>query len=328
MAEIHIVLENPQHSQRKEHKKRPRLVTSCDNCRTKKLRCIKPERVNSRCDACVHANVPCEFRDREQYLAERSRLAKNSGGSVSSGSGPSTPNFAQSPHAFYDSLVHGANYLPGPSSQVLTNPITSSTHMASSEYAGTTANAIYTALPANAAQNDLHPPLFDPRCGERPNPLFMISFIDAFFRNGGPQFGFLYYDEIVRLFFQDSLSYILQACIAAWAVRYNSIPEFSNVDGRIVSSKYIAHAKTLLASMVYTPSLDNLHSLIILAWLGSEQLEEFCTYAKLANQMLRDLHVGGTLTSANVDQQILDSTWSSVNHLVIVASKTQQPSSH
>lgn len=47
----------------------------------------------------------------------------------------------------------------------------------------------------------------------------MVSFIDAFFKYSGDSFPFLYYDEIVRLFFQDDLSYILATCIAAWAVR-------------------------------------------------------------------------------------------------------------
>jgi len=31
MSDLHFVLEHPQDNNRREHKKRPRLVTSCDN---------------------------------------------------------------------------------------------------------------------------------------------------------------------------------------------------------------------------------------------------------------------------------------------------------
>lgn len=87
----------------------------------------------------------------------------------------------------------------------------------------------------------------------------MVSFIDAFFQNGGEYFPFLYLDEVVREFFHDKLPYLLATCIAAWAIkyvtrsnsdtfglmmhRYNDIPEFSKADARLVSNKYIAHAK-------------------------------------------------------------------------------------
>jgi len=71
MDSLRFVLEAPQHSQ--SHKKRPRLVTSCDNCRLKKIKCVQVKS-HPRCEACEGGNTPCQFRDRERYFAERSRI--------------------------------------------------------------------------------------------------------------------------------------------------------------------------------------------------------------------------------------------------------------
>jgi len=65
-----FIIESPQHNQ--GHKKRPRLVTSCDNCRLKKIKCLQPS-PETKCEACKAAKIPCRFRDRERYFAERSR---------------------------------------------------------------------------------------------------------------------------------------------------------------------------------------------------------------------------------------------------------------
>ncbi|KDQ49375.1 hypothetical protein JAAARDRAFT_143529 [Jaapia argillacea MUCL 33604] len=75
MDDLRFVHESPQSHQ--GHRKRPRLVTACDNCRVKKIRCVKRS-TNDRCEACTTANVACQFRDRERYFAERSRLIAGS----------------------------------------------------------------------------------------------------------------------------------------------------------------------------------------------------------------------------------------------------------
>ncbi|KAF4599741.1 hypothetical protein EYR40_006840 [Pleurotus pulmonarius] len=70
-----FIIESPQHNQ--GHKKRPRLVTSCDNCRLKKIKCLQPS-PESKCEACKTAKIPCKFKDRERYFAERSRAIAGS----------------------------------------------------------------------------------------------------------------------------------------------------------------------------------------------------------------------------------------------------------
>ena len=50
--------------------------------------------------------------------------------------------------------------------------------------------------------------------------MLMINFVHAFFRNGGEQFGFFSYDELVRQVYANDLDYVLANCIAAWATRW------------------------------------------------------------------------------------------------------------
>ena len=107
MSDLHFVLEHPQDNNRREHKKRPRLVTSCDNwcaglyqirltfredpssfhspshsSRAKKLKCVKGAE-NAPCESCTTSGVTCEFRDRDQYFAERSAKSVNAAGNSS-----------------------------------------------------------------------------------------------------------------------------------------------------------------------------------------------------------------------------------------------------
>lgn len=98
MDDIQFVLEAPHLTQ--GHKKRPRLVTSCDNwyvpplidgqreakiccSRLKKVKCIQTT-PNTQCEACTLAHVPCRFRDREKYFAERRRIMSGAGSSEGS----------------------------------------------------------------------------------------------------------------------------------------------------------------------------------------------------------------------------------------------------
>ncbi|KAI1796376.1 hypothetical protein LXA43DRAFT_616825 [Ganoderma leucocontextum] len=76
MTDIEFVIEAPQAT--KSNKKRPRLVTSCDHCRVKKIKCVQQSTTGG-CGACVSSNVPCRYRDREQYFAERTRMLSGAG---------------------------------------------------------------------------------------------------------------------------------------------------------------------------------------------------------------------------------------------------------
>ncbi|KAI9458592.1 hypothetical protein BJY52DRAFT_412960 [Lactarius psammicola] len=71
MDGLHFVLDAPQLSQ--TYKKRPRLVASCDSCRLKKMKCVQVKS-QPRCQACEAGNTHCQFRNRERYFAEQSRI--------------------------------------------------------------------------------------------------------------------------------------------------------------------------------------------------------------------------------------------------------------
>ena len=113
MDGLRFVLEAPPLS--RTHKKRPRLVTSCDNwcvarsslslvrllthslrffkhSRLKKFKCIQTKS-QPRCEACEAGNTSCQFRDRERYFAERSRIVTG----TSAGSSPAHSRRSSSP---------------------------------------------------------------------------------------------------------------------------------------------------------------------------------------------------------------------------------------
>ena len=50
----------------------PQVVCSLQSSRLKKIKCLLPS-PESKCEACKSAKIPCRFRDRERYFAERSR---------------------------------------------------------------------------------------------------------------------------------------------------------------------------------------------------------------------------------------------------------------
>lgn len=121
MDNLRFVLESPHLAQ--TQKKRPRLVTSCDNCRLKKIKCVQLKLPDGKCEACETASVDCQFRDRERYFAERSRIVTGSTGGSSSSHArrSSTPSVgsgeesvvSSSHRAYESSPTDGHSWYPG-----------------------------------------------------------------------------------------------------------------------------------------------------------------------------------------------------------------------
>lgn len=61
----------------------PSLSLSVQHSRLKKIKCVQIKS-QPRCEACEAGNTPCQFRDRERYFAERSRIVTG----ASAGSSP------------------------------------------------------------------------------------------------------------------------------------------------------------------------------------------------------------------------------------------------
>ncbi|KAI8992860.1 hypothetical protein BD414DRAFT_458190 [Trametes punicea] len=162
MSDLEIVIEAPQSTQR--NKKRPRLVTSCDHCRVKKIKCIQRPFSGS-CEACLAAKLPCLYRDREQYFAERTRLL----------SGPPAGHRDASSSAQAGGQLSAINASAPVSRSALSRPPTSSS---------TSSDAISTSsTPSNSSASGSESP---PLSLHRSNPPGYYPFVDMTTMDFGP----------------------------------------------------------------------------------------------------------------------------------------------
>ncbi|KDQ14517.1 hypothetical protein BOTBODRAFT_32649 [Botryobasidium botryosum FD-172 SS1] len=72
MDNFRFILEEPNSAlhNRAQHRKRARLVTACDACRVKKIKCLRSQS-SRKCEACRTSKTACLFEDRDRYQAER-----------------------------------------------------------------------------------------------------------------------------------------------------------------------------------------------------------------------------------------------------------------
>ncbi|PPQ98406.1 hypothetical protein CVT24_004085 [Panaeolus cyanescens] len=322
-----FIIESPQHAT--GHKKRPRLVTSCDNCRLKKIKCLQPS-PETKCEACKAAKIPCRFRDRERYFAERSRAiaGPNSGSyaaelrpephaldAFSVASGSSSPSLSShsdprsnshSPKAsgmVSAEIENPVRYAPYPDSRQGIAASHKHSRSISSSRSNNGAPYPYTQSPQilqyptntrNSYQPDqrsLH--LFD-ETHQRPHPQLMPTFIQLFFQHHGTEFAFLTYQDILADFWEHTLSPGLANCIAAMAVKHSHLPEFTARELHNVAENYIDLAKNLLSSIAHSPSLDTLHSLMLVCWFEH-------THHRLPGKPLPDYHIRTELTQTPTD---------------------------
>ncbi|EIN12086.1 hypothetical protein PUNSTDRAFT_43133 [Punctularia strigosozonata HHB-11173 SS5] len=75
-TEPRFILEDPQNAQ--DRKKRPRVVTSCDGCRTRKIKCTPSPHVavdaDAPCAQCIAGGLHCTYDDRNKYYRDRNRI--------------------------------------------------------------------------------------------------------------------------------------------------------------------------------------------------------------------------------------------------------------
>ncbi|KAG6920062.1 hypothetical protein DXG01_010130 [Tephrocybe rancida] len=321
-----FIIESPQHNQ--GHKKRPRLVTSCDNCRLKKIKCLQPS-PETKCEACKASKIPCRFRDRERYFAERSRAiaGPNVGAYVdeqrsdtnpaldafSVASGSSSP--ALSSHSNNRSNSHSPkasgmvsadgdtnnryqSYPPDPRhpadpSNRHGTPSVSSFHARNDP-------GYYNSPPSHSRsplypQSSRHVHLFDPEQPQNPHPVLMQTFVRIFFEQVGAEFPFLGYDQISQEVWDRRLPPMISNVIAAIASRSqrryaDNIPELAVRGLHNVSDTYLENAKTIGNQILHNPSMDTLHALILLTWwLKFTGIPTSRTYAASMMRMGMDL---------------------------------------
>ncbi|KAJ3568449.1 hypothetical protein NP233_g5704 [Leucocoprinus birnbaumii] len=299
-----FIIESPQHNT--GHKKRPRLVTSCDNCRLKKIKCLQPS-PETKCEACKAAKIPCRFKDRERYFAERSRAIAgpntantytldqrtNSRGSLDAftSSGSSSPSLSSLSHPRSNS--HSPKEPSGLVSPDMDNgrytPYSTdsrrqgdySRHSSMSGYHSRNSSMGYNNIVGPGSADILrqihntYPPqpmdsryiqLFDPEHPQRPHPTLMPHFLQIFFDHYVSEYTFLTYEETLGRFWEQRLSPALSNCIAAMAARYANIPELVVRGLHEVAETYAENAKNILNSVAHMPTMDTLHALMLLSW--------------------------------------------------------------
>ncbi|KAG9316193.1 hypothetical protein JVU11DRAFT_2218 [Chiua virens] len=349
MEGFQFIIESPQESQ--SQKKRPRLVTSCDNCRLKKIKCLQPS-PESQCEACKVAKIQCRFRDRERYFAERSRAI----------AGPSlTRPAGRAGYTTHDTLVRAESTVPdfpvssAPAGPLLSMQRSSSYSPSQSQGHSTDGHVRYQSYPLDHAKSSgshighrptpsvsglSYPrsmgqssqyrstPLFDTGNPSSPQRAWMQQFMQLFVSNMGAQCPFLSYEDIYDKFRRQALSPLLSNSIAALGARFSDIPEVVARGPQAVAEIYCDIAKEQLSTSLQQPSIETLQGAILLAWAEykSGRGHAFRQYSDLATQtaMAIGLSEESSLQLSPYDpyQNRLRMTWSSLNQLRLYASSS------
>lgn len=302
MDGFQFIIESPQETQ--GHKKRPRLVTSCDNCRLKKIKCLQssPE---TQCEACKAAKIPCKFRDRERYFAERSRAIagpssappyhgsssrtttsapESSERSNSSGTNeyatPASTGYTPPSQGYANSMSRSSSYSPPGTASTdhgryqtypdHSRPPTSHRHTATTDdhtrRYGTPGPGQPLGRPHPASGGYRPTQVFDPMHPQMPQRSWMPHFIQIFISQLGSQCAFMTYDDLYEKFRHQTLSPLLSNCIAALGARFSDIPDVVARGPHNVADIFCENAKEMLSAALNQPSLDVLHAVITLAW--------------------------------------------------------------
>ncbi|KAJ6602198.1 hypothetical protein B0H10DRAFT_2081257 [Mycena sp. CBHHK59/15] len=306
-----FIIESPQHAQ--GHKKRPRLVTSCDNCRLKKIKCLQPT-PETKCEACKAAKIPCRFRDRERYFAERSRAIAGPNVGSPYGDEPSGVVVPEGESTRY------VSYPPDSRRSIDRRPGSSSLRPSRNDPIGSRPSSQHGTRPVH---------LFDPERPQFPHPTYMAHFIQLFFEQLGAEFPFVTYDEVSRDFWDQVLSPLLANCIAAMATRYSTLSELTVRGLHNVAETYGDNAKTILSSIAHIPSMDTLHGIMLLSWSEYKNnrilgLRNYCQMAmKMAIEVGLSDQNGSPINVSESERNRRRSTWGCVLQLHLTASSCE-----
>ncbi|KAH7888310.1 hypothetical protein F5I97DRAFT_1924821 [Phlebopus sp. FC_14] len=342
MEGFQFIIESPQDTQ--SHKKRPRLVTSCDNCRLKKIKCLQPS-PETQCEACRLAKIPCRFRDRERYFAERSRAI------AGPSSTPYTRPDSRAGFPAQENATHvggsGTDYSSGSSATYGTpQALSQSSHRSSYSpsaaghggeghttgahgHRSTPSSSSSSTYGRQASQSSHYrsPQLFDPAQPQTPLRTWMPQFIQLFVNNFGNQCPFFVEDDLYDKWRRQALPPLLASCIAGLGARYSDIPEVVARGAQVVAETYCDNAKELLSASLHHPTIDTLHATILLAWAEykSNRAHGFRQYTDLAMRTAMAIGLSEEssvqLSPYDAYQNRLRITWSSLTQLQLYASQ-------
>lgn len=295
-----FIIESPNAAQ--SHRKRPRLVTSCDNCRLKKIKCLQPS-PEAECEACRSAKISCRFRDRERYFAERSRaIAGPSASTLYTRAASGT--VAQD----HPADVNSTEYSLGQQVQATCSNAPSASHSsqrssysppgtgygsegharsqsyASPEISKSSGVPRYSsndehvhhrpsASTSQSYERHVNQPshyrlsqLFEPDQPQFPRRDFMSQFTTLFISHMGAQCPFLTYEDLYDRLRRQTMSALMANCIAALGARASDIPEVVARGPSTVAETYCETARELLTASLNQPTLETLHCVMLLAW--------------------------------------------------------------
>lgn len=320
MENFRFILENPHPNANNKQRKRARLVTACDSCRVKKIKCQQTS-PNGRCEACKIAKIPCLFGDRDRYQAERgvscawSPPVQDIGPLAMPSSSTLIDLSFRQPRAAYLPYATGRSPKQRSDSMSISEtssglsststrespPATVSSHSSAAsksfvqtqyqqqQTTGSLFGSNYTAF--DNIPND--PSVLNPQQSSFAYPQRMHSLTTLFFDTIGYSFPFLDRVDILHRIERKTCSPILANCIASLALRYTSNPE-----DLPASIRFYEMAKNLTANVVSVPSIEALHALICITWTeyGMGQMDNFDAFSRMAITMCLDLGLGHETT--------------------------------
>ncbi|KAF5388862.1 hypothetical protein D9757_005640 [Collybiopsis confluens] len=251
-------------------------------CRLKKIKCLQPT-PEAKCEACKVAKIPCKFRDRERYFAERSRAIAGPGAASSAYGSSSSSSEHRS-----DSSVDALSVASSSSSPALSSYSHSRSASHSPKASGLVAMDDNGSVRYSPYVSDTRRPADYPlRYPQHPSYTLMNEFILLFFNNLQQEFNFIAYDDVYREFTQRRMSPSLANCIAAHAA-----------------------------------NIDTLHALMLLAWYEykANRISSFRDYAQLSSRMSSQLGYSNASTSGH-DGERRKQTIKALYNLQYVASQ-------
>ncbi|KIJ44397.1 hypothetical protein M422DRAFT_779470, partial [Sphaerobolus stellatus SS14] len=295
MEGFRFILENPHpNATNSKQRKRARLVTACDSCRIKKIKCQQAT-PNSQCEACKIAKTPCLFGDRDRYQAERgvtctwSTPAQEPPFSPDHSRRRKLPGGASSQFP----LVQSFPVAEGPSRSVSPNYSFYTPNQAGPSHVGQF-NAYPQTNHLDSGLSKTSLPLFDPSRPRYPHPYRMRALGNLFFETVGVHFPFLDRFDVLHRIEHRTCSAILCNTIGALALRFADPLRPDATAG----SHYFEMAKTLAQEVAATPGIEALHALLVISWAeySAGNDNSYWNYSRMAISMGVDLGLGHEAT--------------------------------
>jgi len=154
----------------------------------------------------------------------------------------------------------------------------------------------------------------------------MPHYIHLFIQHFGAKCPYITYPDTLERFTRGILPPLLSNSIATLAVRFSDLPELMAQGLESIANFYGETAKTILSAVMYSPSMETLHALMLLAWSEYHYggIDRFRAYCEMAMRMTLHLGLSDNQTlRLNISEHgrtQLRATWSGVVQLELLAS--------